>query len=467
MRTHLHTLIMAGGSGTRFWPASRRSLPKQLLPLAPGADRSLLESTIQRMLPLCPAERILVVTGERLLAVTRAAVSAYPGVRVIAEPVARNTAPCLGWGTAILARDDADAVVVALPSDHHVKHEDAFRAAVERAVESAAAGPITTIGIRPDRPETGFGHIEASDAIGDGVRRAVRFVEKPDLQRAEEYAKSGRHFWNSGMFFYRASALRDAIGVHLPALASGLDRIEAASLRGPEAEDAETRAVFPSLPNISIDYGIMEKLPLIHVVPAEFGWSDVGSWQAAWELGQKDAAGNVGEGAVFVEASGNLVRDSRVEGRPGRGPPRRERPLHRRDGRRDAHRPAGSLAGRAQARGGARASRADRQALAWRGSRSASGPSVAKPRGTSTSSPGTASDCSHASLAGAPSAPSTSKPRASSSSGRAPSLVRDAAPSTPSTNTRPSLATARGCVKHASDVENAAASDRSGSGFLS
>ena len=307
---HLYALIMAGGSGTRFWPASRRLRPKQLLPIAPGSDDSLLVSTIRRIEPLCPAERILIVTGEHLLAATRDAVAAFPGVTVVAEPVPRNTAPCIGWGAAIALRRDPAAVVMALPSDHHVRDEGAFREAVNRAVRSAETGPITTIGIAPSRPETGFGHIEASDEISPGVRRAVRFVEKPDRARAEEYVRSGRYFWNSGMFFFRASAMMEAIAEFLPDLGAGLGRIEAAARRGAEAEAAETRAVFPTLPNISIDYGVMEKVPLLHIVPAEFGWSDVGSWLAAWELGKKDEHGNVADaGAVLVDSAGTLVQD--------------------------------------------------------------------------------------------------------------------------------------------------------------
>jgi mannose-1-phosphate guanylyltransferase len=305
---HLFALIMAGGSGTRFWPASRKLRPKQLLPITPGSVDSLLVGTIRRIAPLCPPERMIVVTGEHLLEATRAAVAAFPGVRVVAEPVPRNTAPCIGWGSAIALRQDPAAVVMALPSDHHVLDEAAFREAVTRAVRSAEEGPITTIGIKASRPETGFGHIEASDEIAPGVRKAVRFVEKPDRARAEEYVRSGRYFWNSGMFFFRARTMMDAIESHLPELGVGLERIEAAARRGAEHEVTETRAVFPTLPNISIDYGVMEKVPLLHVVPAEFGWSDVGSWLAAWELGEKDVAHNVSvDGSVFVDASGNLV----------------------------------------------------------------------------------------------------------------------------------------------------------------
>jgi mannose-1-phosphate guanylyltransferase len=199
---------------------------------------------------------------------------------------------------------------MALPSDHHIRDEAGFRAAIERAVKSAAKGPITTIGIKPTRPETGFGHIESSDEIEPGVRRAIRFVEKPDRQRAEEYVQSGRYFWNSGMFFFPARTMLAAIVEHLPELSAGILRIETAAKRGDAAEAEETRAVFPALPSISIDYGVMEKVKPIHIVPADFGWSDVGSWLASYELGTPDAAGNVAdEGAVLVEATNNLVRN--------------------------------------------------------------------------------------------------------------------------------------------------------------
>jgi mannose-1-phosphate guanylyltransferase len=243
---HLHALIMAGGSGTRFWPASRKDRPKQLLPIAPGSDRSLLENTILRVLPLCAEERIVVVTGERLLEATRAALRPFPKVKVVAEPVARNTAPCIGWGTALVARQDPRAIVMALPADHHIADEDGFRRALELAARSAENGPVTTIGITPSRPETGYGHIEASDEVAPGVRRALRFVEKPTRERAEEYMRSGRYVWNSGMFFYRASAMLEAIAAHLPDLSTGLARIESAATRGPSAEEEETRAASSS-----------------------------------------------------------------------------------------------------------------------------------------------------------------------------------------------------------------------------
>lgn len=306
----VYAVILAGGSGTRFWPASRRLNPKQLLCIGPQPDQSLIAATVRRIEPLCPPERTLVATGEHLLEQTRRALPWLPDSSFLGEPVARNTAPCIGWATAIARRRSHDALVMVLPSDHHIGDEPAFRAALERALASAEKGPITTIGIEPTRPETGFGYIEAGEDAGEGVRRVARFVEKPDRQRAEEYLASGCHFWNSGMFLFRATTMLDAIARHMPDLSAGLARIEAASARGAEAEAAETRAVFEAAEGISIDYGIMEKEAGLNVVPASFGWSDLGSWESAWELSDKDGDGNAAPASTILEdARGNLVED--------------------------------------------------------------------------------------------------------------------------------------------------------------
>lgn len=307
---HLYALVMAGGSGTRFWPASRRARPKQLLPIGPGGDESLLETTLRRIVPLCGAERTLVVTGEHLLEATQNALGAFPDAKVVGEPVPRNTAPCIGWGTALIHRRDPDAIIMALPSDHHVRNERAFLDAALLAARNAAEGPITTLGIAPTGPETGYGYIEAGDEISAGIRRAVRFVEKPDRARAEEYLRTGRYFWNSGLFFFRASVMLDAIRNHTPDIARALDRIEHASRQGPAIEAHETREAFHTMPNVSIDYAIMEKVSPVHVVPTECGWSDLGSWAAAWDLGNRDEKNNVSsDGPVLIDAERNLVRD--------------------------------------------------------------------------------------------------------------------------------------------------------------
>lgn len=307
---HLHAIVLAGGSGTRFWPASRRARPKQLQPLVPGSERSLIELTIERILELCPPERIVVATGEHLLEATRRVLPQLPPSSFLGEPRARNTAASIAWATAHIARRDPEAMVMVLPSDHHVADLAGFLATLRRAIEVATTGPITTVGIEPTRPDTGFGYIELGETTEPGVRRVVRFVEKPDEARAQEYVASGRYLWNAGMFFFRARVMLDAVRRSLPDLAAGLDRIEQAAAQGPEAEAERTREVFAGLARISIDHGVMEQQDDLRVVPASFGWSDLGSWQSAWELAPRDEHDNtVEEGTVCLDARGNLVRD--------------------------------------------------------------------------------------------------------------------------------------------------------------
>jgi mannose-1-phosphate guanylyltransferase len=235
----------------------------------------------------------------------------------LGEPMQRNTAPCIAWATSLIHRRDPKAVVAVLPSDHHVADRTGFAETVARAVDSALSGVITTIGIKPQRPETGYGYIEGGEAISGGVHRVVRFVEKPNLSLAEAYVASGRYYWNSGMFFFTARAMLDAIADQMPEIAEGLIRIERAAERGPDVEREETERVFREWPGISIDYGVMEKVGALNVVPGDFGWSDVGDWQSVWELGEKDKDGNVApDHALLIESRSNLVRDLRTEQRP-------------------------------------------------------------------------------------------------------------------------------------------------------
>jgi mannose-1-phosphate guanylyltransferase len=305
---HVHAAILAGGSGTRFWPASRRHTPKQLLPLAGRPDEPLIAATVRRIEPLVPLDRVWISTGTSLVDATLAALPGVSPSHVIAEPVARNTAPCIGWASATIARSDPEAIVAVLPADHFIGNEAAFRGALGTAIRGAEEGWITTIGIVPTRPETGYGYIEVGAAAGEGIRKVTRFVEKPTRERAEALLAEGNYLWNGGMFFFRANVMKAAIAEHLPALAAGLDRIDEAAARGDEAR--VLGEVFPTLPSISIDHGVMEKARRIAVVPGDFGWNDVGSWQVTWEMSEKDAAGNsVPAGSVAVDARDNLVRD--------------------------------------------------------------------------------------------------------------------------------------------------------------
>lgn len=305
MNPRLFSVILAGGSGTRFWPASRRMRPKQLLDIGPAAG-SLIAETVRRISPLCPTERTLIATGVHLLDETREVLDWLPDSSFLGEPIARNTAPCIAWATSVAWQRDPEAVVMVLPSDQHIADESAFLRTLETAVQSAATGTITTIGIQPTRPETGFGYLEAGEELAPGVLRVQRFVEKPGRSKAEEYLRSGRHFWNSGMFFFQAKVLLERVERFLPEVSSGLARIRAAS---PAEVGAETAKAFEGFPSVSIDHGVMEKSDDLAVVPASFGWSDLGSWESAWELGDKDANQNVvPESAVCVDAERNLVR---------------------------------------------------------------------------------------------------------------------------------------------------------------
>jgi mannose-1-phosphate guanylyltransferase len=305
---HVHAVILAGGSGTRFWPASRQARPKQLLPLAGREDEPLIAATVRRLHPLVTPDRVWVATGARIADATAAVLPDVPRAHILVEPAARNTAPAIGWASATIARADADAIVCVFPADHFISDEPRFRDVLARAIAAADAGWIATIGIVPTRPETGYGYIEVGDPVSDGVNAVARFVEKPDRERAARFLAGGKHLWNAGMFFFRASAMRAAIAKYLPALGAGLDRLDAAAARGEEAK--ALAEVFPALPSISIDHGVLENAEKLAVVPGSFGWNDIGSWEVAWELAPRDAAGNVApEGTVTVDAANNLVRD--------------------------------------------------------------------------------------------------------------------------------------------------------------
>jgi mannose-1-phosphate guanylyltransferase len=306
--SHVHAVILAGGSGTRFWPASRRQLPKQLLPLGGRPDEPLIAATLRRLAPLVPVERVWVSTGASLVSATAATLPEVPLMHMLAEPMARNTAPAIGWAASTIARADPEAIVAVLPADHAIADEDGFRAVLSRAIRAAEDGWLTTVGIVPTRPETGYGYIEVGPQVAEGVHEAARFVEKPSRAVAEQYLAGKKHLWNGGMFFFRARAMLEAIDEHLPALAAGLDAIDQAATRGDEA--SVLSSVFPTLPSISIDHGVMEKASRIAVVPGSFGWNDVGSWQATWEMSPHDPDGNtLPDGSIAVDARNNLVRD--------------------------------------------------------------------------------------------------------------------------------------------------------------
>ena len=296
-----YVLIMAGGGGTRLWPASRKRRPKQFLPILPGG-KTLLGATVERVLGVAPAERILVVTAADQVSEVQRTAPSVPTRNIVIEPQARNTAACIGLGAVEVLRRDPEGLLAVIPSDQYVSKPAPYAQALARALEVAARGLVVTVGIQPTAPETGFGYVEMGEALAGGAFVVQRFVEKPDRATAEGYLASKKYLWNSGMFFFKASRILEAIRAHLPALGEILDQIH--------ARPAETAALYPKAPSTSIDYGVMEKLKAgeVAVVPGDFGWSDVGSWSALGTLGPAGADGNftLGE-SVTHAAHGNIL----------------------------------------------------------------------------------------------------------------------------------------------------------------
>lgn len=296
---------MAGGGGTRLWPASRKQRPKQFLPMLAGGE-TLLGATVARVAGVVPAERILVVTAADQVGEVLRTAPSVPRQNIVIEPKARNTAPCIGLGALEVLRRDPAGVMAVLPSDQWIRDGAGFRRSLERALDVARGGAIVTIGIVPSHPETGFGYLELGDVTERGARVVERFVEKPDRATAERYVAGERHLWNSGMFFFSAKRLVEAVRTHMPELGELLHALE----KQPERVDE----LYPKAPSVSIDYGVMEKLPRgdVFCVPGDFGWNDVGSWSALGELRPADAAGNTvaTEHAVTVDARGNILYGS-------------------------------------------------------------------------------------------------------------------------------------------------------------
>ncbi|MEN8148423.1 MAG: sugar phosphate nucleotidyltransferase [Planctomycetota bacterium] len=275
--------LMAGGSGTRFWPLSRRARPKQVLPIAEPVP--MIRATVDRLGDLVTPERILVVTGADQADALAAALPEVPRENLLLEPAARNTAPCLGFAAVVAAAREPDAVLLNLPADHVIRPAEAFRNAARAALTRAdEAGALLTFGVLPTRPATGYGYIREDRETAPGIRTVAEFVEKPDRETAEGYLATGQYRWNSGMFAWRADAYLGEVATHLPDLATGLDRLQA----DPDA----VAEVFPRLPSISVDYGIMEKTGHAEVVAADFEWDDVGSIESLARLLEPDADGN-------------------------------------------------------------------------------------------------------------------------------------------------------------------------------
>ncbi|MHB0878584.1 MAG: mannose-1-phosphate guanylyltransferase [Anaerolineae bacterium] len=305
----MHALILAGGSGTRLWPRSRQRTPKQLLDLA--ASSTMLQDTYERLAPLVPPTNAYVITNSVCADEIRRQLPDVPGANVLVEPAGRNTAPAIGLGSLAIRRAEPQAIVAVLSADHLVQKRDEFAAVMTTAAGLAEQGYLVTIGIRPTRAETGYGYIELGDKLatptGTSAYRVARFTEKPDADTAIGLVSGGKHLWNAGMFVWRVDSIMAAFERHLPALSDSLAKIDA--VLGTDREAAELPALWRDVESISIDFGLMEKADNVAVVPADLGWSDIGTWASLAEVLPADEYGNVVIGGqhVGLGTRGSLV----------------------------------------------------------------------------------------------------------------------------------------------------------------
>jgi len=307
----MYAVIMAGGRGTRFWPRSREAKPKHLLDIV--SNRTIIQETVDRIKPLIPPENILIVTGKKHARELIRQLPEIPAKNIIIEPMGKNTAACIGLAALHIQKRVADAVMVVLPSDHAIGNPREYLVVINAAAEVAGKEVgLVTIGIKPAGPETGFGYLEAGDSLkrvsGKEIFRVKSIREKPDLAKARKFVQSGKFYWNSGMFIWKASAILKEIERYLPDLHTGLMKIK--DVLGTSKEVSTVPRVYQGLASISIDYGVMEKADNVLMIPGDFGWSDVGSWDALWEISAKDNQGNAVQGggsAIFTDTEGALV----------------------------------------------------------------------------------------------------------------------------------------------------------------
>jgi mannose-1-phosphate guanylyltransferase len=306
-------VILAGGSGTRFWPRSRRARAKQVLAL--DGDRSMLQQTVERLSPIADATQFWVITNELLSAEIEAQLPGVTRTQIVEEPVARNTAPACGLAAFLVEKSNPDAVIGVFPSDHVIGDEPRFLKMIERGVQLAASGDVMVVlGIEPTRAETGYGYIETGDDGPSDSLHVRRFMEKPSRNRAEEFVAAGNYFWNSGMFLWSARTLANAVREHIPETAPLLEEIAAAF--GTDRFGDVFAELYPQCENISVDYAILEPRSAkgehysrLFCLPAEFGWNDLGSWESLYEYQVETRLRGDEEGNV-AETSGLMTLDS-------------------------------------------------------------------------------------------------------------------------------------------------------------
>lgn len=286
-----YCVIMGGGIGSRFWPFSRKTMPKQFLDFF-GTSRSLLQQTFDRFNKIIPTENILIVTNAIYADLVKEQLPELDSKQILLEPARRNTAPCIAWASYHIRSLNPDANIVVAPSDHLILKEGEFLAAIEKGLDFVSkSDKLLTLGIKPNRPETGYGYIQIAEQEGDNFYKVKTFTEKPELELAKVFVESGEFYWNSGLFMWNVNTIIKAGEALLPELASKL--APGKDVYGTPEEKAFIEENFPACPNVSIDFGIMEKADNVYVSLGDFGWSDLGTWGSLYDLSPKDEQGNV------------------------------------------------------------------------------------------------------------------------------------------------------------------------------
>lgn len=296
-----HVVIMAGGVGSRFWPLSTPEYPKQFIDIL-GCGRTLIQLTVDRFIGVCPMSNFWVVTNAKYVDIVKAQLSVIPESHILAEPAARNTAPCIAWTCWSIKKEDPTANVVVTPADAVVMNPEEFRRVIKHSLAfTDSYKAIVTIGIKPSRPEIGYGYVEAGEAMNDVINKVNAFKEKPDHDIAEKYLKAGNYLWNAGIFVWNIDTITECITKYKPNIAADMDKI---------AETGNVEEIFPLCEKISVDFAVMEPAAadgLVYTHPADFGWSDLGNWASLHDKLQKDENNNGAVGNVKMYECTNCV----------------------------------------------------------------------------------------------------------------------------------------------------------------
>lgn len=309
-----HVVIMAGGIGSRFWPMSVPQYPKQFIDVL-GVGKTMIQMTVDRFLPLCPVENMWVVTSEKYVEIVKQQIPGIPPSNILAEPEARNTAPCIAYACWKIKQRHPMANIVVTPSDALVLNPTECQRVIAQALDfTAASDAIVTVGIKPSRPETGYGYINSDGAKVCGeIEKVAAFKEKPDRPTAERYLSEGGYCWNAGIFVWNVETITAALRQYAPQIAGVMDQIAPSFYS--DAEDSTLKRLFPTCEKISIDYAVMEKSDKIFTIPADFGWSDLGSWGSLRQNSEKDARGNavIGKNIRLYDCDGCVVHVSNLD----------------------------------------------------------------------------------------------------------------------------------------------------------